>query len=118
MLERCAEQRSPGGGQRIQIGDAPGGEGHLRMRCPTTALDATMALEIGGRCGPGRARRSEAVATAPGRSLAQLAVSLQAPVHRRDIDSQLARVINLWPQLPRSIQAAVLAMVEAAREHR
>jgi len=30
-----------------------------------------------------------------------------------DIDSKLARVIEAWPTLPRAIQAAILAMIEA-----
>lgn len=34
----------------------------------------------------------------------------------RDIDSQLARIIDVWPKLPRSIRQAMLAMIEAAKE--
>jgi hypothetical protein len=32
---------------------------------------------------------------------------------RREIDARLARVIDHWPELPRPIQAAILAMVES-----
>lgn len=34
----------------------------------------------------------------------------------RDIDSRLARIIDVWPGLPRSVQAAMLAMIQAVRE--
>ena len=34
----------------------------------------------------------------------------------REIDPALARVIDAWPKLPRSIQAAIRTLVETARE--
>ena len=34
------------------------------------------------------------------------------PPRRREIDARLARVIDLWPRLPRGIQVAILAMIE------
>lgn len=33
----------------------------------------------------------------------------------REIDSQLARIIELWPELPRGVQAAMVAMIETVR---
>ena len=38
------------------------------------------------------------------------------PSNRREVDAHLARVIEIWPKLPRNIQAAILAMVEVTRD--
>ncbi len=32
---------------------------------------------------------------------------------RRDLDARLARVVDAWPRLPRGVQAAILALVDA-----
>lgn len=32
---------------------------------------------------------------------------------RRDLDARLAHIIELWPRLPRGIQAAIIAMIDA-----
>ncbi len=37
----------------------------------------------------------------------------RAGAARRELDARLTRVIELWPQLPRGIQAAIIAMVDA-----
>jgi hypothetical protein len=104
MLAAGVEQSSPGGGQSGRVTDARN-------------LDAVMVLGTDGKCGLGRARRSEGVAATSDLYLAKSVISPQLSACCRDIDSRLARIINLWPQLPRSIQVAALAMIEAALEH-
>lgn len=104
MLPAGAEQSSPGGGQGGRIAEA-------------RSLDAATVLAAGGDSGLGRGGPSEAVATTSNYCLAKPVMPPQVSAGCRDIDSQLARIINLWPQLPRSIQAAMLAMIEVAREH-
>ncbi|MFW5692784.1 MAG: hypothetical protein ACOCWL_01075 [Thermoguttaceae bacterium] len=32
---------------------------------------------------------------------------------RRDLDARLARVVDAWPRLPRGVQAAILALIDA-----
>ncbi len=36
----------------------------------------------------------------------------RASAARRDLDARLVRVIELWPRLPRGIQAAIIALVD------
>ena len=104
MLAAGAEESSPGEGQEGRVAEA-------------RSLDAATVLAAGGERGLGRAGPSEAVATTSNHCLAKPVMPPQVSARCQDIDSQLARIINLWSQLPRSIQAAMLAMIEVAREH-
>ena len=104
MLAAGAEQSPPGGGQGGRIAEA---------RSP----DPARVLATGGECVLGRGGPSKAVATTSNHCLAKPIMPPQVSAGCRDIDSQLARIINLWPELPQSIQAAMLAMIEVAREH-
>ena len=98
-------------------------------RQPLHALDHSLQCETAapGGSGSGVDRRAaqhsgeEAVHSplklrarrCPGAKDASEVLSAQSGSVRRDLDARLARVIDLWPRLPRGIRAAILAMVEA-----
>ena len=110
MLEADTQQRFSGEGQPGLIADA-------------RRLDAAVALDAGGQCAPGETKRSGSVAARVSEELAdpflsQPAVAPRVTARCRYIDPQLARIIDLWSQLPQGVQAAMLAMTEASREHR
>ena len=57
----------------------------------------------------------EAAALLQEQNVQSLPIPQRARHGCRDVDSQLARVIDIWPELSGSVQVAVLAMVEATR---
>jgi hypothetical protein len=61
--------------------------------------DATNPLATLSNCPPAKPRPSIANAS-----------------RRRDTDARLARVIDAWPTLPKTVRAAILAMIDTARE--
>lgn len=75
---------------------------------------AVTVLEVCGERGPGRPLEPEAVTTISNCRPAEPAILPQASLRCQNIDSQLVRVIKHWPELPASIRAAMLAMIEAA----
>lgn len=77
-------------------------------------LDAAVALETSIEGVSARAGESRSVTAAPDDGLSLSPVPRQATARCRYIDPQLARIIDLWPHLPRGIQAAMLALIEAA----
>ncbi len=82
---------------------APGGPGSGGDRCAakhSAAEPVHRPLKLSAR------RR-------PGPDDAPEVLSAQGGSACRDLDARLARVIDLWPRLPRGIQAAILALVEA-----
>jgi len=70
--------------------------------CPAHAARASMSRS-NGQVGRSRRGRSESL------------VPPSTSSGCRDIDSHLARIIDIWPELPRNLQSAILAIIETAR---
>ncbi|MBN2476811.1 MAG: hypothetical protein JXB62_19545 [Pirellulales bacterium] len=86
--------------------------------CGARRLGAAMVVQSGGSCRstPGATRGPD---SAPARGpTSGPVIPPQQGTRCREIDSQLARIIGIWPKLPRSIQAAILAMVDAEKSNR
>lgn len=124
LAEVTDAMRAPGDAKRrsvrtrsVAMPDAP--------RQSLDALDQPLARPAGARGTPAAGARKAPDASGPAAGApdpsrgaapageAAEVLTARAGSARRDLDARLARVIDCWPRLPRGIQAAILALIDA-----
>lgn len=122
LYERGDRKRPGGRGRSVAMPNVP--------RQSLHALDETPAPKTGARSviapsslkapqisGPGSPDNASAGAPCAAGSAASRAptgvLAARGGSVRRDLDPRLARVVDAWPRLPRGVQAAILALIDA-----
>lgn len=107
----------------IDLSEVLGAEGRrgvdeLLGRGPAASAPKPGAVVVLDSAGRRPARQPNALAGLPNPPPLKSVIPPQVSPRCRDIDSHLARIIDVWPRLPRGIKAAILAMIETVRQDR
>ncbi len=95
----------------------PGEVFQWRRTISSPNLGAVVVVDSSGDRQPSRPAPRAAAEGPPDQDLQISPSPAQAPRSCREVDSQLARIIDLLPKLPGNARVVVLAMIEAAKDN-